>query len=312
MHSPTVPEPCNSAAEFWAQLNPTDSVQQTVYRGQGNADDRLIPKVLRRQQGQFFVETYWAGPLTVEDQIVEEVRLITDFVNHCDNIGLALPNDSIKRRRKALNPDGTGWGHFQKFPPQWPDDDWIELMALAQHHGVPTRLLDWSRRSHVAAYFAAADALQHREQWNKRSNPRLAVWALDTAGLEGLTPHPTGSPPYRPETLIPHVRVVTVPGATSNHLAAQAGLFTLQKEVGQRRAPLVERSLEDDLPAATGRLRKHTLPVTEAAKLLHLCELHGITAATIFRSYDGAARAVLETIARRSEGPLGRNAPDAG
>jgi hypothetical protein len=83
----------------------------------------------------------------------------------------------------------------------------------------------------------------------------------------------------------------------------------VQKETGNPKDPLKERSLEDDLPVTPGLLRKLTLPVTEASKLLALCELHDITATTIFRSYDGAARAVLDSTQIWSEGPLGTNSP---
>jgi hypothetical protein len=55
----------------------------------------------------------------------------------------------------------------------WPSIEYYDLIALAQHHGLSARLLDWSRRSYVAAYFAASDALSMDDAGE------LALWALD-------------------------------------------------------------------------------------------------------------------------------------
>jgi len=48
---------------------------------------------------------------------------------------------------------------------------WIaDRLSLMQHHGVPTRLLDFSRSPYIATYFAL---------WKGLHNKKVAVWAID-------------------------------------------------------------------------------------------------------------------------------------
>src|SRR5947199_161566 len=63
-------------------------------------------------------------------------------------------------------------------------DEELEIFAIAQHHGIPTLLLDWSFDPLVAAYFAAEGNI------DEPASHDLAVWALRRSLFETKAPWP--------------------------------------------------------------------------------------------------------------------------
>jgi hypothetical protein len=265
----------DTAAEFWNLLSPEQPLFpqpcDVLYRGQTDHNWHLTPSILRKEISAHS-----------DNQVFKELAYIDLFVRHCDSIGLSVPNDSPTFRDEFLNPNSpAGPGRALINTSAWPPPELYALLALGQHHRLPTRLLDWSTRSYVAAYFAISDALA---KINRPDAPdRLAVWVLN----------------IEQKAHFPKLKVVKVPGSNSANLAAQAGRFTLLEQQGTRGGSF-QGEISLDLYLAGQKLPppllKVTLPVTEASAALRLCSLYGVTGATMFPDYYGAVRAAEDVM----------------
>lgn len=263
----------HSAEKLWDALSPAQSPfpepYKLIFRGQPDSKLGLIPSVLR----------FEGKPPSVDASMMvfHEIRNLEIFVEHCDMVGIPIPNDSQRYRSQVVNTQTAD--RFYKDPSRWPNDEILDLMAMAQHHGVPTRMLDWTTKAYAAAYFAASTSLAGFNDW--KDETKLAIWVMN---IEMLGLHP-------------NIKLHYSPGAASPHLAAQGGLFTVHPHNGLRSGEFNVQGLEElfadiSLPA----LFKYTLPAYESGALLNLCKRAGFSAAHVYPSADGAGKAVIDSI----------------
>lgn len=283
---------CTKAEELLNHLgreNPLWGGTRQFWVFRGHSDDKkykLIPNALRNKPqamlGYTFAPKKGVQP-TNQKQIDAEFERLHEFYWSIDAQGLHIPGEcnllrtpkGWQKLKKNINKDG------------WPTDDLLALQALAQHYGVPTRLLDWSDKPFVAAYFAAKGAIK------KNGSDFLSIWAMN---LDWII-HKAF--PGKSEM---SVYVVTAPRSSNPNLHAQGGIFTTENLPQKDLLNAVKIQTVDTIVEKKWKSLKCSVPVmahlklpcSEASKLLRLLNQEGINSATLFPGYQGVADSLSE------------------
>jgi FRG domain len=207
--------------------------------------------------------------------------------------------------------------HYVSDPP--PREDELEWLALMQHHGAPTRLLDWTKSPYVALFFAVRDATD--------SAGNCAVWGIDLDWCKNQAlarinrrafANPVFDPPVQPEESLGQPELfgrvfLNEPVASTNlklvaslqpfrmneRLVIQQGLFLCPGQISAA-TPTgnVTVGFEENLlafaddPSFSSHVHKFIIPNWLRIDALGALNKMNINQATLFPGIDGFAQSL--------------------
>lgn len=184
------------------------------------------------------------------------------------------------------------------------DNDHLAWLFLAQHHGLPTILLDWTNSVLIALFFAVNDYPDsHGELWAMNpirlncctghtsiatpNDPGVRFFASEPhAPSENLTKEfKLESPPERPKALFPPLKFP--------RMIAQLSRFTIHP------VPKLGNSIPE-LLSDKDYLVRYVIPSNKKKKLLEDLDALGISKTTMFPNLDSLA----EDVRQRHSSPV--------
>lgn len=306
--------------------------QGFVFRGHSFEHYKLLPTVLREDaKPKLFQAPGKEKQLDVlssyENAVVlAEYNSLSEFYKIADKAGLKLPG--MDGAYELFN---QPLAKALLFCDNWLPDELCDLAGIAQHYGLPTRLLDWSKDINVSLYFSAKGVVQSylresndvriqlkqlsqniRQSFGQPVDPEkneksAVLWALDINRLEMLKLANKDFP----------LKFIKPPYSGNPNLCAQQGLFSLWQipnlahelmdQIGSKldlsrlnlidETPLDEKICEyfkDDPQVSSPLVYKILYPHSIAGDVLEHLYCVGYDSSRIFPGYQGAANAVLD------------------
>ena len=188
-----------------------------IFRGQGNCDWTVTPsfyrvdkKVWREYIDSISMVTRCPNHINENSYPIKDYaeRLILKRFHDLSNLGgLYLPPDRPKWMTDSIENIVANWENNT-----YSHDGTKQIASLAQHHGCPTRLLDWTYNIDAACYFATRPSEDLKDY--------CVIWAIDIRLIRLIMEMERDSNNGLMEIIIPLYY-------KNDNIIAQAGVFTL-------------------------------------------------------------------------------------
>jgi hypothetical protein len=219
------------------------------------------------------IESIQAFLLYANDKYFKEPRGSWVFRGHSDISYQLIPTigrmEHTAKDRKTL--EKTVFEEFCRearfYLTNLPTNDW-DWLTLGRHHGLPTRLLDWTYNPLASIYFAVESIVSAKGEPVDGELLALHSKLFSPSKNEERSPFDVTKP----------TRVVT--NIVSPRIRAQEGLFVVCSELEK---PLDE-PLRDDWS-----LERHQIPVGRKKAIRYELFRLGVNEATIYPSVEGLA-----------------------
>ncbi|MCF7966125.1 MAG: FRG domain-containing protein [Methylobacter tundripaludum] len=257
-----------------------------IFRGQSDSTWEIVPAVFRNLTAPPHPLSDFAAQLPgiyekttdkhqwLQSQLHAELWSVSEFLNTADKLGITTPINYFQTI-KAI--DSNIYGDKEENSQQdFPPIAIIEGIALAQHHGIPTRLIDWTESPLIACFFAAYGASNLVSDGKRENSANIAIFCFNVVTLSRSN------------------KIVQVEAARhrNNFLRQQKGLFTY---IPTANSYFIKNgswpSLEDIIceENSSGSLKKYTLPSSQADELLRILFDYDITKHHLMPTLDNIA-----------------------
>lgn len=259
-----------------------------IFRGQSNSQWPLLPSAFRENTdwSKFTPQPPQKDTENIKQWLFNilhaEAISIDFFLEAADTLGITTPIDYVIKKRSiesifAGRKNAQDGNQEMDFDDIFPTNDHFRSIALAQHHGVPTRFLDWSESPLVACYFAAeqASCVSNSSCSSlKSSTNHIVIYYFNIFPIGNDYP----------------IEIVKSPRHENSNLLRQKGIFVNFKKANSY---FLEYGKWPDLYEYQNKLQinRVLLPANKSDDLLRLLFDFGITRYSLFPSLTNAARA---------------------